>query len=1020
MVRTQSFCSDIRTLADTQTRGSLDLTDFIIGMYLIQSCMANSTLQLPPTLPPGTYEAASGGRSPASPIVRQNTGPASPIRPQYTGGMQPQRTGQPGTPTRSSTLGNWDVTADAKATSDRFFAQLDPQNRGFIEGDVAVPFMLQSQLDEGTLASIWDLADIRKEGRLNNDEFAVAMHLINAKLAGRDPPATLPTSLVPPALRGEYSQQPQAQPSSTTKDLFDLFADEPITAPTPSFPTAPVPPRSAVAGPVPARSFASPPPVQAPPAVRSPPPADLMGEEAQPLPDHSAEIGNKRNQLENTNRGLDSLQKERPNLEKAAESSAAELKDLEEKLAAARSKHESETKAVADLKSRVSEQKEKIQSINMDYIAAQSDVSALQSERDELEQALLSGKEEVRDLNRRMKEIAEEKSGLQLLLEKLKKESRQQKGMVSIAKKQLATAEGGRDGVQGEIKVLEKEAEQVQTPQAAAVPLPATPRALSPAATGVSQRSNNPFDRFKDNKSPAASFGAGAILGAAAGVVVAGAETLYEAAKDVVSPTEESAQVHEVAEHTREPHAQPSTDFDSAFAEYDEPSGIPSGIPKSAIPHLRPDTGRTASTQAVLGESVPDSPASTAPSAAGPAESSLRRPLEQDDSSDEDEGPEDVEAPVRYMAKPDNTPILYPPVERDTASIEAPKPRRSAPPPPPKATTVDDLDPFGGDSNPFTGQSAKEPEATGTAASPVLADQAVDDMFGDAAVAEPRQSKADTDPFGASLQSDAPATGQGFGGDDFAAPQSLGGPDFAQPPASAGFEDAFATPAHPHGSEVAGAQAPSGFSGFGDDDFTLQDAPAVTSENTFASRAVVDHDASRASPGFAHQNSGQATGFVDDDFSGSNAGAFAAPTPSGFDSAFASDKGSKSEPGLPPGAAPAATTKTTSGFDDDDFDFSDAPPVQMSNEASAPKVATSGKDDFDFDDEFEQPSNSDGSKSYEMVSPPSGGLAPPIQQPADVWGVSAPSGAPAKAAPPANAFSFDDAFGGDLQPPAQS
>lgn len=49
----------------------------------------------------------------------------------------------------------WDVTSEAKATSDRFFAQLDQQNRGVIEGDVAVPFMLQSQLDEGTLATVW-------------------------------------------------------------------------------------------------------------------------------------------------------------------------------------------------------------------------------------------------------------------------------------------------------------------------------------------------------------------------------------------------------------------------------------------------------------------------------------------------------------------------------------------------------------------------------------------------------------------------------------------------------------------------------------------------------------------------------------------------------------------------------------------------------------------------------------------------------------------------------------------------
>lgn len=177
-------------------------------MFLIQSCMANPSLSLSSTLPPGIYEQASGGRPPpttASPIARQNTGGApSPVRPQYTGGMnssgilQPQVTGQsinsgpapptpprstPGksyppppappsfsTPSTTSALGaqnrqmsgmipqqqaQWDVTSEAKATSDRFFTQLDTQRKGVIEGDVAVPFMLQSQLDEGVLASIW-------------------------------------------------------------------------------------------------------------------------------------------------------------------------------------------------------------------------------------------------------------------------------------------------------------------------------------------------------------------------------------------------------------------------------------------------------------------------------------------------------------------------------------------------------------------------------------------------------------------------------------------------------------------------------------------------------------------------------------------------------------------------------------------------------------------------------------------------------------------------------------------------
>src|ERR1700712_4037616 len=73
----------VRNLADTQQRGSLDLPDFIIGMYYIQALMSNQITTLPAILPPGLYEQASGGRprppvAPASPIPRQMTGGASP------------------------------------------------------------------------------------------------------------------------------------------------------------------------------------------------------------------------------------------------------------------------------------------------------------------------------------------------------------------------------------------------------------------------------------------------------------------------------------------------------------------------------------------------------------------------------------------------------------------------------------------------------------------------------------------------------------------------------------------------------------------------------------------------------------------------------------------------------------------------------------------------------------------------------------------------------------------------------
>ena len=53
-----------------------------------------------------------------------------------------------------------------------------------------------------------DLADIRKEGKLTKDEFAVAMFLINNKLAGKELPSSLSQSMIPPSLRNHSAVAP--------------------------------------------------------------------------------------------------------------------------------------------------------------------------------------------------------------------------------------------------------------------------------------------------------------------------------------------------------------------------------------------------------------------------------------------------------------------------------------------------------------------------------------------------------------------------------------------------------------------------------------------------------------------------------------------------------------------------------------------------------------------------------------------------------------------------------------------
>jgi actin cytoskeleton-regulatory complex protein PAN1 len=95
----------------------------------------------------------------------------------------------------------WAVTKDEKKIYDQLFKAWDGFNKGFISGDVAIEIMGQSGLDRKDLEAIWTLSDPNNRGRLDMDEFAVAMHLMYRKLNGYPVPSRLPPELVPPSTR---------------------------------------------------------------------------------------------------------------------------------------------------------------------------------------------------------------------------------------------------------------------------------------------------------------------------------------------------------------------------------------------------------------------------------------------------------------------------------------------------------------------------------------------------------------------------------------------------------------------------------------------------------------------------------------------------------------------------------------------------------------------------------------------------------------------------------------------------
>lgn len=87
-----------------------------------------------------------------------------------------------------------------KPKYDEIFYNLSPRD-GKLSGTKVKEWMTTTLLPNSVLAHIWRLADVDKDGMLDNEEFALAVHLIEGKLEGHWLPKELPSHLVPPSKR---------------------------------------------------------------------------------------------------------------------------------------------------------------------------------------------------------------------------------------------------------------------------------------------------------------------------------------------------------------------------------------------------------------------------------------------------------------------------------------------------------------------------------------------------------------------------------------------------------------------------------------------------------------------------------------------------------------------------------------------------------------------------------------------------------------------------------------------------
>lgn len=545
-------------LADTEQRGALVMTEFVIAMHLLTSMKSGALRGLPTILPAALYEAATRRASVGGVLPRSPTGATAPISaiPRQLSGQAPlaqMRTGSPlgRSPLAPQATGDWLITPADKARFDLLYAELDKTNKGFISGEEAVSFFSQSKLPEDTLAQIWDLADFNSEGRLNKDQFAIAMYLIRQQRSKDGHPiplpATLPPNLIPPSMRGQVRPPPAAPAPfdapapavapppkhSALDDLFGLDSPAPSASPAPAqvavgtggshatdpfgsstSPPAPSSPiRPTATGTqfkpfMPSSSFGRTLVPQgtggstgsAPVAPRAQPQPtaiddDLLGDNdpeiSNRLNNETTELANLSNQIGSLSKQMQDVQGQRTTTQNELNQASAQKKNFEQRLAQLRSAYEKEAKDVRALETQLTAARNDTKKLQTELAMLEGSLQDLQGQHARVLAALQADQQENASLKERIRVLNGEIAQLKPQIEKLKSEARQQKGLVAINKKQLATNEGERDKLKTEVQDLTKENEELAR-QVSASSQPPT-QVASPALSATS--ANNPFFR---------------------------------------------------------------------------------------------------------------------------------------------------------------------------------------------------------------------------------------------------------------------------------------------------------------------------------------------------------------------------------------------------------------------------------------------------------------------------------------------------------------------------------------------
>ncbi|XP_050524898.1 epidermal growth factor receptor substrate 15-like 1 [Daktulosphaira vitifoliae] len=183
-------------LADMDKDGKLNQHEFAVAMHLVYKALEKYAIPavLPAELLPSTKRKTS--------IVTASPIPILPVLPSCTSNnlvkQLPVRPISPSTETLTST---WVVTADDKSRYESMFIESDKDLDGFVSGSEIKDRFLKTGIPSSVLAHIWSLCDIKQQGKLDIDQFCLAMWFVERKLKGINPPHELSADMMPPSCR---------------------------------------------------------------------------------------------------------------------------------------------------------------------------------------------------------------------------------------------------------------------------------------------------------------------------------------------------------------------------------------------------------------------------------------------------------------------------------------------------------------------------------------------------------------------------------------------------------------------------------------------------------------------------------------------------------------------------------------------------------------------------------------------------------------------------------------------------